>query len=403
MQVIDFILNNFGLISLPIVSAVVGWGTNKVAIHLTFYPLEYKGIKPYLGWQGIIPARSGVMASRVVQLTVSKLLDIQEQFGKLDSKVIAQEMKPRVDFLARSIVDEVASKEIPLVWFTLPKSVKENIYNSAAQELPSVIADMMDEVKTEIHSYLDFKQLLLRELTRDKELLNRLFMKCGEKEFRFIERSGYYFGFLLGLPLLVLWIYYPVWWLLPLFGLINGYLTNWLAMKLIFEPQKPINLGFYTIQGLFLKRQKEVSVAYAEIMAKEVVSAEKIFEEMLRGPASEKFADLIMRYVCRAVDQSAGASKNVITLLSGREKYMEIKAIACQRFLEDLPQSVKGVIAYAEKQLDTQQTIERKLMMLSAIDFTGLLRPIFQEDEWKLIVLGGVLGAVAGFIQLGLM
>ncbi len=400
MHLINAVIENPLLLTIPVVSAIIGWGTNKVAIDLTFYPLEYKGIKPWFGWQGIIPARSHVMGERVVQLTVSKLLDIQQEFGKLDSNKIAQEMKPGVEQLSRKIVNQVATKEIPLIWLTLPKGIKENIYRSAAAELPGIIKQMMDEIKEDIHTYIDFKQLLLRELLRDKELLNRLFKKCGEKEFLFIERSGLYLGFLLGIPQLILWVYYPIWWTLPLFGLLNGYFTNWIAMKLIFEPQKPVNIGFYTIQGLFLKRQKEVSEAYAEIMATEVVSVQKIFQEMMNGPASEKFVSLIIKYVCRAVDQGAGASKNVIHLISGRQKFIEIKAIACQLFLEDLPQSVAGVVKYAEEKLNTKQVLTSKIMELTPIEFTGLLRPIFQEDEWKLIALGGVLGAIAGFIQL---
>jgi uncharacterized membrane protein YheB (UPF0754 family) len=37
---------------------------------------------------------------------------------------------------------------------------------------------------------------------------------------------------------------------------------------------------------------------------------------------------------------------------------------------------------------------------LSKYEFEDVLRPIFQEDEFTLIVVGAVLGAVAGFIQM---
>ena len=33
-------------------------------------------------------------------------------------------------------------------------------------------------------------------------------------------------------------------------------------------------------------------------------------------------------------------------------------------------------------------------------EFVGFLRPVFQEDEWKLILVGAILGMVAGFLQL---
>jgi hypothetical protein len=38
--------------------------------------------------------------------------------------------------------------------------------------------------------------------------------------------------------------------------------------------------------------------------------------------------------------------------------------------------------------------------LLTPAEFQNLLRPAFQEDEWILIVLGGVTGALAGWLQL---
>ena len=57
---------NLQLLSIPVIGAIVGWGTNVVALKMTFYPLEFTGISPYLGWQGIIPAKAESMAARTV-------------------------------------------------------------------------------------------------------------------------------------------------------------------------------------------------------------------------------------------------------------------------------------------------------------------------------------------------
>lgn len=37
--------------------------------------------------------------------------------------------------------------------------------------------------------------------------------------------------------------------------------------------------------------------------------------------------------------------------------------------------------------------------LLSPAEFQQVLRPIFQEDEFTLILAGGILGALAGFMQ----
>ena len=40
-------------LSIPVIAALIGWTTNWLAIKMTFYPLEFVGKPPLLGWQGI--------------------------------------------------------------------------------------------------------------------------------------------------------------------------------------------------------------------------------------------------------------------------------------------------------------------------------------------------------------
>ena len=56
-----------------------------------------------------------------------------------------------------------------------------------------------------------------------------------------------------------MYYFYDATWVLPVAGFAVGYFTNWVALKLIFEPAAPVNLGCYTLQGLFLKRQHEAA------------------------------------------------------------------------------------------------------------------------------------------------
>ena len=43
-------------------AAAIGYVTKVVAIHMMFAPLEFVGIKPFLGWQGIVPRKAEKMA-----------------------------------------------------------------------------------------------------------------------------------------------------------------------------------------------------------------------------------------------------------------------------------------------------------------------------------------------------
>lgn len=83
----------------------------------------------------------------------------------------------------------------------------------------------------------------------------------------------------------------------------------------------------------------------------------------------------------------------------------EVAAIKDQilsRILELLPAMVGKIEGYADEQLQIADTIQDKMGKLPYADFEQALHPVFQEDEWILILVGAVLGLMVGFAQIPL-
>ncbi len=395
--------------SIPFVSGFVGWFTNVLALKMTFYPLKFWGVWK-LGWQGIIPSRAGVMAGKAVDLLTSKLITIEERFEQLDPERVAEEMEPALNRMSRQIVDEVMATQAPELWENLPRQIKESIYLRASEEIPAVVADLMHDVKERITELFDLRRMVVEKLESDPDLLNQIFLQVGSKEFRFIEQSGFYFGFLFGLPQMVLFALANFTldlsqdytnWTLPLAGLLVGWATNALALRMIFEPVEPRRyFSFITFQGLFLRRQTEVAEAYARLIAQRVLSARQIMDELVAGPASERLFAMVHLHIKRGIDASAGLVKPLFQLARGTQTYVAVKNKIAARFEEELPHSLRYMLPYAEEALDIQRSLQLKMSALPAAEFVGFLRPIFQEDEWKLILVGAVLGFLAGLVQM---
>ena len=400
---------------IPVLAAIIGWGTNILAIKMTFYPIEFYGFKvkqmvepvgfkregiTQIGWQGLIPAKAHHMAEVAVELITSKLINVEEQFGKIDPDLVAEEMAPHLEALSREIIEEAMAESFPLIWNNLPKSRKNKIFDSAEKAFPEVIRDIMTDIKENINDVLDLKKLVVHELVSDKRLLNQIFLRCGAKEFKFIERSGFYFGFLFGLVQMVIWYFFPYWWILPVGGVVVGWLTNKLALKLIFEPKNPIKIGPVVIQGLFMKRQMEVAAEYAKIVAQNIITSKNVFLTIFKGHGAEKLVGVVREHVREGVDKAAGFNRSLIQLATGTKKYEAVKEIACERFVKELPNSITHMFDYAEEALDVENTLRDKMQELSPEEFEGVLRPAYQQDEWKLILTGAILGGVAGCLQI---
>jgi uncharacterized membrane protein YheB (UPF0754 family) len=391
----------YGLI--PIISAFVGWTTNILALRMTFYPVEFYGIPPYLGWQGIIPSKAGIMAGKAVDLITKNLIRIEEQFEHIDSHRIVQEMAPELEKVSIKIIEEVMSTQAHGLWSHLPAVVRSQVHQQVKDDLPVNVEQLMKEISVNISELFDLRGMVVSTLMTDRELLNKIFLKCGAQEFKFIEKSGAYFGFLFGLIQMVIWYYVQPWWLLPLAGLLVGFCTNWLALKLIFKPEKPWKFGKLHVQGLFIKRQNEVSAEYASIIAGQILTSPKIFDSIFFGSNAGAVSNLIKKHVTAAVDMAAGSSKELIQLVTGSKKYKIIQNIAFSSFMEDLRIIVSQAFNYAEEALDLENTLLSRMQALPPWEFASFLHPIFEEDEWKLITVGAILGGLAGLAQLYLL
>ena len=403
MQLIDQIVSHLPLLSIPIISAIVGWSTNFLAVKMMFYPIEFIGFKPFLGWQGLIPAKRREMAEIEVELVLGKLLSVQELAERIDPVELTKAIQRRLKQTIRVIVNDVMKESAPQLWASLPVYGKNLVYARVEADIPNVVNKMVEDFKYNIEEIVDIKELVIKQLVNSPELINEIFLKSGEKEFPFIEKSGFYFGFLFGLPTMLVWMFYPVWWVLPLGGLIVGYATNWIALKIIFEPKHPIKFMGFTIQGMFLKRQKEVSRVYSDIIESKLMTSKNIMEIAVHGSGSGQLLELIELHVNDAIERYVAVAQPYFAIGVGSDSYYKMKELATERIFSDSEKYLAYAYEYTNRALRIGDDLCTRMQALSPEEFEGVLRPAYEADEWKLIVTGALLGMGAGFMQLYLV
>ncbi len=391
-------------LSMPVVAALIGYVTKLVAIRMMFQPLEFVGKPPLLGWQGIVPRRAATMASIACDLMMERLLKPEDVFDRLDPQRVAAEIRDPLIDVVEDITREVASEYQPGLWETLPEGIKRRVIQRIQKEAPHMVEQIMEDIKSNIHRVFDLKHMVVNALVRDKELLNRVFLEAGHVEFKFIARSGIYFGFAIGCVQAVVWALTHNVWVIPLFGLFTGWFTDWLALKMIFNPKQPVRyFGIFEWQGLFLRRRKQVAARYGELVAQEIVTPQAIIEEILKGPLSDRLFALVQRQVQRTLDEQAGLAKPLVVFAVGTSRYQQMKKVVAEKVMAALPEALGHVEAYAQEAMDLKNLLVTKMQELTEEEFEGLLRPAFQQDEWILIAVGALLGFLVGEVQVHVM
>ena len=256
---------------------------------------------------------------------------------------------------------------------------------------------MMDRMAKEADDLIDIEKIVRDAMVEDRALLGRVLVEIAGPEFKFIERSGLWFGFLFGVVQMGVWIVYPAGWVLPAAGFVVGYVTNWLALNLIFEPKEPKHIGPFRIQGVFIKRQLEVATSFADVISDRVLTPENMMQHISDKPNKQRVLDLIEVQVEKSM--KAYERDAMVAMLVSKEKLAEAKEDLLERVRTADMGDSRQLKNFADRSRHVHEQLEQNLGALDSNQFSGILRPVFQKDEWKLILAGGVIGTVIGALQ----
>jgi uncharacterized membrane protein YheB (UPF0754 family) len=90
-----FVAKYWTYLTIPVVSALVGYATNWLAVKMMMYPVEFRGLGP-IGWQGVIPANSMKMANVVVEHSVKRVLTQQELINRIEAEKLIDALQARI-------------------------------------------------------------------------------------------------------------------------------------------------------------------------------------------------------------------------------------------------------------------------------------------------------------------
>ncbi len=399
MELLTRIQDNWIVLLIPLISALVGWFTNVVAIKMMFHPVEFIGIPPYLGWQGVIPANALRLAKVSNALITGKLLSLRQLFDQtFNADSFAGNLGVVIDDVTAQVIDEVTRNHVKAMWDNagdfMQNKVREHVRAEVIDVSRAIAMDMADD----IDSIMNIETTVLEAMERHKALMGEMFYEVGRQEFKFIERSGLYFGFLFGVFQMIIWVLYPAPWILPAAGFLVGYLTNWIALKLVFSPREPVKIGPMTVQGLFHKRQNEVAEAFGRTIATRVLNADNIVATVMNGDGAARMNEIVEHRISELIAKYE--AHPMAKLVVPEEKRPALRAELLERIQTEWPKPGGFFHTFAGESVDLQGELEQRMKALDRESYEGVLRPAFQQDEWKLIAAGAVLGTVAGVLQL---
>ncbi|HBG0707184.1 DUF445 family protein [Clostridioides difficile] len=185
--------------------------------------------------------------------------------------------------------------------------------------------------------------------------------------------------------------------ILAVIGGFIGYVTNVVAIRLIFRPIKPIKIPILNIEivGLIPKRREEIAANVGEIIQEEFLSMDEILANIITDEDKEEVVRYIKARVKIIIHEKVSfipsGIKNMIQDYLGEIIESEVK--------QSIDELSKNIINKANERIDIQKMVEDKINELDLYELEEIIIRIAKKELKHIEFLGLVLGFLIGIAQ----
>ena len=176
-----------------------------------------------------------------------------------------------------------------------------------------------------------------------------------------------------------------------------GYITNKLAIKLIFRPINPIKIPILNIEilGLIPKRKKEIAKNIGDIIQREFISVDEILENIIDENDKARIVTYIKGKVRIIIEERAILIPSPIRqMLQGY-----IENIVEEEFSKYINELSKDIVYKAQDRINIQEIVENKINELDLYELENIILSIAEKELKHIEVLGLILGFLIGIVQ----
>ena len=178
-----------------------------------------------------------------------------------------------------------------------------------------------------------------------------------------------------------------------------GWITNWVAIKMLFRPHKEINFGLFKIQGLIPKRKAEIGTGIASIIQNELISVKDVISNIDR----EEFSKRLDSSIDKVLEKNLKAKV--------KEKFPVLQMFFTDRMAKDVSNTIKDIIMenqekifeifsnYAEENINFEVIISDKISNFSLDKLEEIITLLAKKELKHIEVIGAILGMLIGAVQ----
>lgn len=191
-------------------------------------------------------------------------------------------------------------------------------------------------------------------------------------------------------------------YLIPFIAAIIGWITNKVAIKMLFHPRLPVTFAGITVQGVFPKRQQHFAQKLGQLVSKELLSLSEI-QAKITSPANvHRVMPIIEKHIDHFLQVKIADKIPMVSMFLGDSTKAQLKGILMEELQTLFPELMDAYANGLQDDINIEALVTEKVAAFSSDKLEEILYSIMAKEFVFIEVIGAVLGFIIGLIQLGL-
>jgi len=186
---------------------------------------------------------------------------------------------------------------------------------------------------------------------------------------------------------------------LPLIGAAIGWLTNFVAIKMLFKPHRPVRIFGFAIQGVLPKRRKAFAEGIAKAIEKELLSSNDI-SQILEGSAWEEEVEKIVDSVTK---RALRIKRYPLVGILSEALQGSVSDYITQEIIDHIEERKPELLNRFHDMVDIRQMVAKKVEGFDIKKLERLVYSLVARELRHIEVVGAVLGFIIGSVQIAVV
>ncbi|MGL4688020.1 MAG: DUF445 domain-containing protein [Fusobacteriaceae bacterium] len=190
--------------------------------------------------------------------------------------------------------------------------------------------------------------------------------------------------------------------LIIIIGSLIGWITNYIAIKMLFKPHREVSFLFFKIQGVIPKRKHEIGVKIAETIKNQVISMKDILNSMDKEELGNQLENIVDKILDGRIKPEIIKQFPMAAMFLSDSIVEKINNSIKEIIVGNKDEIVETIFLTLEENVDLEKIIIKNIDAFSLDELEEITFTLAKNELKHIEIIGAVLGAIIGVIQVGI-